>query len=807
MSSVKRTLGHTLVYMLGILANRGIAFLLVPVYTRVLPPSEFAKWDLCTTTILFLLPVFEMGMATALLRFYHLVDSEEERRRVCQSSFTYVTASAVVLSTLMIGLAAPLARAVFGDAEDAALVQLIALTAGVMIVNNQVLALLRAQSRSVLFSVLNVVRAVVGPALIIVLVVRFHWGLAGVLVGDLAGLFGMTAIGVVAGRRYFGILPCPALLKRMLVFGAPLFVVAVASPIINYSDRYFLRLWVGLDETAVYSLGFKIAMLLGLLTQAFQTAWPASAFELDKDRHGSVKMARIFRIMLTGMLGTALMLSLLAPEMVRVFAGSDFYRDARSIIPWICFANVSYMALLYILTVVTIANKTLSISLIVTGGCITKIALNYALIPSLGILGAAASTVVATWVELVPAYLLAQRVRPAPYRLDRVLPFTVVSAGALSASVFAGGLPLIQSASLRVLILVGFAAATLLLRMITPGEVREIGDLAAGLFRRLRVVLLVLAAGVTAHAQEPIALSRPVPARPLLERIRQPVAWCELSALEIAANGEVIGGRVPRLREGSTLVFRLDLHPIGVPGNNPQVTLAIEGSGPIRQQAAAVRTDTWPIGGTITQDVTFPLWRVHCSGDAIVRISHPSAAGGRVEAATLCTFPVFIEPAVIESTLDSGSLAAAFGAKAVRANCWFRLGKGASVTIPVQDIAPSRVAEIGIVSSFGWTGPVRRGDALCRVDAINRDGHNIHVGNLIHGVSTASRDGQIGGFWSRVSPYRDKPASENGEESALHWYVGRLPLPAPTSVKELRLSYTKDVGLIEIADIVLIPSE
>lgn len=805
MPSVKRTLGHTLVYMLGILANRGIAFLLVPLYTRVLPPSEFAKWDLCTTTIVFLLPVFEMGMATALLRFYHLVNTDEDRLRVCRSSFAFVTASAFLLSALIMGSAEPLARAVFGDADDATLVQLIALAAGVMVVNNQVLALLRAQSRSILFSILNLVRAIIGPSVIILLVLWFDWGVVGVLIGDIAGLLAVTCIGLFSARRYFGIFPNPALLKRMLLFGVPLLVVAIASPVINYSDRYFLRWWVGLEEMAVYSLGFKIAMLLSLLTQAFQTAWPASAFELDKDQYGSAKMAQIFRIMMTGMLGAALIVSLFAPELVALFAGSAFYQEARSIIPWICFANVSYLALLYILTVVTIANKTVSISLIVVAGCAAKIALNYVLIPRFGTLGAAASTVIATWVELVPAYLLAQRVRSVPYRLPSVLSFTALTVGAMIASVLVGGLPPIQSAPLRVTVLAGFVATAWLFGMITAAEFREIWRTVVGRLRRLSLAFLVLAAAVTSHGQDPGEASRPVPARPLLFKIEQPVAWCEVSRIEIVAGVEAVDDEVPRLREGSTPIFRFYLRPIGRPRENPVITLTIEGSGPIRQETKPVQTETWPIGEVVRQDTPFPLWRVHCSGDATFRISHPSPSGRPEDAVTLCTFPLYIEPAVVPSRLDSQSLAAIFGAGAFRLNSWFRLGNGASVTIPVPDGAPSRIGEVGIVSSFGWTGPVRRGDAMCRIDAIDRDGRDIHVGNLIHGISTASRDGQTGGVWSRVRPFHDTPASKNADENAVHWYTGRMPLRTPTSVKELRLSYTMDVGLIEIADIVLIP--
>ena len=54
MSRFGKTLGHTFIYMTGLVLNRGVTFLLVPVFTRVFAPADFAVWDLCNTTLLLL---------------------------------------------------------------------------------------------------------------------------------------------------------------------------------------------------------------------------------------------------------------------------------------------------------------------------------------------------------------------------------------------------------------------------------------------------------------------------------------------------------------------------------------------------------------------------------------------------------------------------------------------------------------------------------------------------------------------------------------------------------------------------------
>ena len=62
MARMSKLLSQTAVYMIGLALSRGIAIALVPFYTRALAPSEFFTWDLCTTTILFVLAVAEAGI-------------------------------------------------------------------------------------------------------------------------------------------------------------------------------------------------------------------------------------------------------------------------------------------------------------------------------------------------------------------------------------------------------------------------------------------------------------------------------------------------------------------------------------------------------------------------------------------------------------------------------------------------------------------------------------------------------------------------------------------------------------------------
>ncbi|HOZ45114.1 MAG TPA: oligosaccharide flippase family protein [Candidatus Hydrogenedentes bacterium] len=460
--------------MLGLILNRGVAFLLVPFYARALEPSVFAKLDLCMTTVLFLAPLFELGMASAMLRFFHLYEDPEERLAATRTSFTFILLAVSAFTALVLGVANVLSVGVFGDEAGASLIRLVGLTAAITVVGNQVLALLRAQEKSVSFAILNLVRSLVGPAAIILLVVRFDLGLYGVLWGEIAGLGVMMIAGIVMCRRWFGLTLSGKALREMLAFGLPLLPMGLSTPIITMSDRYFLRIWVGFEELAVYSLGFKIAMIVTLLTRAFQTAWPAAAYQIAKEEDATRSIADIFRIVVVGISAMALFLSVAAPELVQIVGGRAIYMPARAIVPWIAFSYAVYLCVLYVLTSLTIANKTGAVFLVVSGGCIAKILLNLALIKTYGTVGAAVSTLAAFAVELIVGYAVAQRIYPVPYPLRRILLFTIAvtasAVGAWSASRLSLGLSL----ALRVLVLAAFPVAAFGTGMIHRSELRSV---------------------------------------------------------------------------------------------------------------------------------------------------------------------------------------------------------------------------------------------------------------------------------------------------------------------------------------------
>ncbi len=84
--SIKSIFKHTAVYGISSSLNRAAGFFLIPVYTRYLEPEEYGILALCQAMISLLTILFEMGMNSALLRYFFEYDREKDKKSLMQDT-------------------------------------------------------------------------------------------------------------------------------------------------------------------------------------------------------------------------------------------------------------------------------------------------------------------------------------------------------------------------------------------------------------------------------------------------------------------------------------------------------------------------------------------------------------------------------------------------------------------------------------------------------------------------------------------------------------------------------------------------
>jgi O-antigen/teichoic acid export membrane protein len=422
---LRRLARHSVVYGLGGLVSRILAVLLLPLYTHYLAPGSFGRVEILTSASAVAVIVLRLGISTAFFRFYFDHKDAARRLAVVRTSFWFTMTMATVGLVLALVFAAPISRALqLGDHPE--LVRAAAIGFWAQMNFEQITSLFRVEERSIAFALASIANVLITIAATVVLVVVFHKGALGLLVGNFVGTLSVYLVLLAYRREQLGLQFDRELFRGMQRFGLPLVPSALALWAINFIDRLFVAGYKGQAEVGVYSAAVKIASVITFAMFAFRTAWPAFAYSIDDEAEARRTYGFVLTYLVYVACWLALALSLLSPWLVHLLATPRFYAASRVVGP-LAFAAASFAGYIVISIGVGRARRT-QFNWVVTGSAaLLNIVLNVILIPPYGMMGAAVATVAAYLVMFLGMAWWSQRVYPAPYQWRRVVTLGGVS--------------------------------------------------------------------------------------------------------------------------------------------------------------------------------------------------------------------------------------------------------------------------------------------------------------------------------------------------------------------------------------------
>ena len=418
---LRRLLGAAGLYAGAALAQRGVSLLLLPLYTRALPPAEYGMLELFNTVAAVAGTILALGFASAINKVLH-ADCETPAERQA----LLVTALAIDLPVLLLGAALlvagaePLATWLVGDPAAADCVWLIAGQVVAATLWALAVAMLRAQERALAFGVLNLAQFVLTAAFNIVLVAGLGWGVRGVLFGTLLAQVLALPVALAVAGRGSRLAVAPRLLRPLLQFGVLLLPMMLAGWVMDVSDRWVLRAFHGLDEVAVYAVGYKLGALLDTaVVWPFQLAWPAFAFAASRRAGHHATYARAFTYLVAVVSFAALAAALLAPTVLPWLAGPAYGAAAR-VVPWVALASACNGAQFFFSPAVQLGGRVRSLAWYAPLAALVNLGLTLLLVPPFGMMGAAAATLAAFALLAGLTARTAQQVYPVPLEHARL---------------------------------------------------------------------------------------------------------------------------------------------------------------------------------------------------------------------------------------------------------------------------------------------------------------------------------------------------------------------------------------------------
>ena len=460
------------VYALGTVVSRGLGLLLLPLYTRALPPGEFGLLDLIVTAGVLVNLVAPLETPQAVARLWNERAPGAPRRALAGTGLVFALLGYGLFVALAWAFAVPLAEGLGGSADDAGAVR----AGAAFIAANGVMLVLQSQLRWALraraYAVTSAAYALLVLGAMAVLVATDAATVARVLWLQAAGsaLVAAGCARVLRGEFRFGL--DRGELREMLAFSLPLVPAGVAVFATVYLHRFVLVALAGLDEVGLYGIAARVASLATLVLIGVQTALTPLVYAHHHEPETPARLARL----LEGFWGVALLACLAVAafgrELLAVLA-TPGYAQAAPLLAWL--APAALLAQMYVFAPgIPLARKTrwqLALTLV---SAALGLALAGWLVPLLQARGAAMAAFAGAAVFFGAWLAVGQRLYRLPLRWGALAlaslayAITVNLAGELGT--WAPGLAVWAAWAAKGALLAGLAAALWLTGLWRPGR-------------------------------------------------------------------------------------------------------------------------------------------------------------------------------------------------------------------------------------------------------------------------------------------------------------------------------------------------
>ncbi|HEV8463041.1 MAG TPA: flippase [Gaiellaceae bacterium] len=470
-TSLRRVIKDVAVYSVGDLLLRASAFVTLPIYTRILTPTDYGIWAYVTSGVTLISAMLALGGDQTYSRFYFEARTLEARQKLTSTWVTFLLAWSTAVVVLLLPASGAASQAAFGTQKWSLLIVLILLTGPVTLLNILLGLVVRNEFRPKLYMTLNIVLTVLTVGLSLLFAVGFDWGITGLAAGQLVAMCLLVPARVWYARHLLRPQFDGRLLRTLLRFALPLVPGTVAWWIFGFSDRIVLAHYSTLHEVGLYSVANSATTVLALLVSAVALGWAPHALRLYEERPEEARIlyGRMLTVLIVTFGTLAVVVTTFAHELLTVFVGREFLGAERAVGPlalgFVAFATTQVTSL-----GMTVRKRTTYLALVAWAAAIVNIVLNLIFVPPYGMVASAWATTASFAFITVGYFVIGQRLWPFVVEHRRVL---IASTLAFAFTVLAPALPdfgVAAAVAVKLVYVGAFAALLLVTRTVDRRE-------------------------------------------------------------------------------------------------------------------------------------------------------------------------------------------------------------------------------------------------------------------------------------------------------------------------------------------------
>lgn len=474
---LKSLFKHSVIYSIGNIMSRAIGFLMIPVYTRYLTPADYGTVEILTLTSTILSLILAMGLSSSVMRFYFDCNKEHEKKEVVSTALIFSLSVALTAVIVLLAFSSELSLLMFNSPGFSLYFKLIILSMFFEISLGVPQIYLRILDKSVMFTVVSIIQLIIGLSLNIYFIVLLKMGVLGVLYSMLFSGLVISVLMITYTFKNVHFHFSLEKLRPMLAYSLPLIPAGLSMFALNSGDRFLLKYFCDLQEVGIYSLGYKFAMVLGMLIgQPFYQVWSPHMFSIAKTKDAPRTYSRIFTYFVFVLVFAGLGLSVLIKDILKIMVTPKFF-EAYKVVPIVVIGYIFYQVYYLLPIGIHLEKKTKWLAAIVTFAASVNVVLNWFLIPRYGMMGAAWVTAVSFLCLPVTTYFISRRYYFIHYEFKRI---ALILFSAVTLYLFANSIDtrnVFLSIALKTGLVLLFPVVLYVVRFYHAEEIRKISEL------------------------------------------------------------------------------------------------------------------------------------------------------------------------------------------------------------------------------------------------------------------------------------------------------------------------------------------
>lgn len=385
---------NSAIYLGSSILNKAIPFMLLPILTEYLSPSEYGIVAIFQIIITFFTAIVGMAIHTNVSKNFFQYKKKQMARHVGNMMLVLCASTFIVL--LITFVATFFFKELFSI--PASWLMVMPILSFMFMVNTINLTILRMKGNAFTYGVFEISNTIVNMTLSVILLVFYEYGWYSRAYGILGAYFLFFILGMIYmyNKGYLKYNFDRKEIGKILKISVPLIPHALGSIIIAMSDRFFIEKMVGIEAVGIYTVGYMFGMIVMLFTDAFIKAWSPWFFKSLSNPNESQKrkIVKYTYLYIVGIFILSIFVSLFGNFVLPYFVGEEFY-DARKYIMWVALGYVFFgIYQIFFLYLVHIGKTSfLAISTVISA--VANVVLNYIFITHFGTIGAAYATIVA----------------------------------------------------------------------------------------------------------------------------------------------------------------------------------------------------------------------------------------------------------------------------------------------------------------------------------------------------------------------------------------------------------------------------